>query len=150
MQQTGKLAAIWLKRARREPMDAQQNAKLIANEGLAGNANQGGKRQVTIIDQAVFERLREELSDKILPEMRRANLMVSGVALANSRGKILQIGDCRIEIYGETLPCRRMDEAYSGLRNALEPNWNGGAYGVVLNHGEISVGDSVQWASAGD
>ncbi len=145
MHQKGKLTAIWLKRMRLGPMDARQSAKLVANKGLAGNANQSGKRQVTIIDQAVFERLREELSDKITPEMRRANLMVSGITLANSRGKILQIGECRIEIYGETLPCRRMDEAYSGLRNALEPKWNGGAYGVVLNDGEISVGDSVRW-----
>ncbi len=145
MHQKGKLLAIWLKRVRLGPMDAQQKAKLITNEGLVGNANQGGKRQVTIIEQAVFEQLQKDLSDEITPEMRRANLMISGVALANSRGKILQIGDCQIEIWGETRPCRRMDETYPGLRNALDPNWRGGVFGVVLNDGEIAVGDSVHW-----
>jgi hypothetical protein len=38
-----------------------------------------------------------------------------------------------------------MDEALDGLRAALEPDWGGGAYGVVLEGGEIAVGDPVAW-----
>ena len=41
-----------------------------------------------------------------------------------------------------------MDEAQPGLRGALERPWAGGAYGEVLNDGEIAIGDSVSWDPA--
>ena len=34
-----------------------------------------------------------------------------------------------------------MDAQVEGLTAALDPNWAGGAYGVVLNDGQIRVGD---------
>ncbi len=145
MSETGILEAIWLKRMKLGPMDAKTDAQLLAGTGLAGNANQGGRRQVTIIEKEVFDILKQTLSDKIEPSMRRANLMVSGIRLADSRGRVLQIGACRIHIMGETLPCERMNQAYPGLREALKPNWGGGVYGVVLDDGGIRVGDAVRW-----
>jgi hypothetical protein len=36
------LAAIWIKRAKRGPMDPHPSALLVGGRGLAGNANQGG------------------------------------------------------------------------------------------------------------
>ena len=38
-----------------------------------------------------------------------------------------------------------MDEAYEGLRAALDPHWGGGAFGEVLDDGDIAVGDAVSW-----
>jgi hypothetical protein len=93
---TGKLEAIWLKRARGGPMDPVQQARLVAQSGLAGNANQGRKRQVTLIEQEVWARLMTETG---------ANLLVSGGRLAHSHHRILRIGACRIQIWGETRPC---------------------------------------------
>jgi MOSC domain-containing protein YiiM len=139
----GRLEAIWIKRARRGPMDAQASATLVAGEGLMGNANQGGTRQVTIIEKEVFERLRGTLSPGVQPAMRRANLMVSGVRLEESRFHILRVGSCTIELRGETRPCERMDEAHPGLRAALEKGWGGGVFGRVIQGGEIRVGDPV-------
>ena len=71
--------------------------------------------------------------------------MVKGIVLENSRGRVLRVGDCRIRIFGETRPCERMDEALQGLREAMKSNWGGGAFGEVLDDGEIRVGDDVHW-----
>ena len=141
----GRLEAIWIKRMKRGPMDPVAEARLLAGRGIVGNANQGGKRQVTLIEQEIWEELMRNLDSQLSPSARRANLMVNGVRLAESRGRVLRVGACRIQIYGETRPCEQMDEALPGLREAMKPNWNGGAYGEVLDDGRIVVGDSVNW-----
>jgi MOSC domain-containing protein YiiM len=142
----GRLDAIWLKRARGGPMDPQSRVVLDAG-GLVGNANRSYRRSITIVEREVFDRIRAELSDQIRPEMRRANLMVSGISLEGSGGRILSVGAARIRIGGETRPCELMDEeGYPGLRAALQPHWGGGAFGTVETPGEIAVGDPVRWA----
>lgn len=142
---TGKLEKIWIKRARRGPMDAKEHATLVAGKGLRNNANQAGKRQVTIIEKEVWARHMKELNADLDPATRRANLMVSGMPLADSRGRILQVGNCRLRILGETKPCERMDEALPGLKEVMWDDWGGGAYAEVLDDGEISVADVVEW-----
>jgi MOSC domain-containing protein YiiM len=151
MTTTGKLEAIWLKRMRRGPMDPVERATLKANRGLVGNANQGGKRQVTLIEQEVWQRLMAEMGADLDPSARRANLLLSGIRLAHTQNRILRIGNCRIQIWGETKPCEQMDEAWSGLKEAMYGNWAGGAFGIILDDGEIAVGDAVVWVEeAGD
>jgi MOSC domain-containing protein YiiM len=145
MTTTGKLEAIWLKRMRRGPMDPVDRAMLKANQGLVGNANQGGKRQVTLIEQEVWQRLMAEMGADLNPSARRANLLLSGIRLVNTSNRILRIGNCRIQIWGETKPCEVMEAAWPGLREAMYGNWSGGAFGVILDDGEIVVGDSVEW-----
>jgi MOSC domain-containing protein YiiM len=140
---TSRLEAIWIKRARLGPMDPAPKAALVAGRGIVGNANQGGRRQVTIIAREVFDDLRGSLGPGVEPVMRRANLMVSGVALPDIRGRVLQVGRVRIRINGETRPCERMDEAFPGLQDALGIDGRGGVYGEVLDDGEIAVGDPV-------
>jgi len=142
---SGRLEAIWIKRADRGPMDAVLAAELRAGRGLAGNADQGRKRQVTIIEREVWDRLMQQLGADVPPAARRANLMVSGASLAETRGRVLRVGACRLRIVGETRPCERMDEAYAGLRAAMRPAWGGGAFAEVLDDGAIAIGDVVEW-----
>jgi MOSC domain-containing protein YiiM len=141
-----RLEAIWIKRAHRGPMDPAPRAAIVAGRGIVGNADQGGRRQVTIIAREVFEELHRTLGAGVEPVMRRANLMVSGIALPDTRGRMLQVGTVRIRINGETRPCERMDEAFLGLRAALGVDGRGGVYGEVLDDGEIAVGDQVTLA----
>jgi MOSC domain-containing protein YiiM len=144
----GELAAIWIKRFKRGPMDRVPSAELIAGKGLVGNANQGGRRQVTLIEEEAWQRMMSELGGAIDPSHRRANLMLRDFSLRDSRGRELLIGTCRIRIFGETRPCERMDEALPGLRSAMSPEWRGGAFGEVLNDAEIRVGDEVRWVES--
>jgi MOSC domain-containing protein YiiM len=139
----GTLEAIWVKRMRLGPMDPVDRAVLVADRGIEGNANQGGRRQVTVIDGDTWDVMMTELAADLDPSSRRANLMVRGVSLADARGRTLHVGACRIHILGETRPCERMDEALPGLRRVMGHPWRGGAFGVVLDDGEIRVGDPV-------
>ena len=144
------LTAIWLKRARRGPMDSKEEARAVPDRGLEGNADQGGKRQVTLLDAAAWARAEAELGSSVDPSARRANLMVRGLELSDSRDRVLRIGTCRIVVRGETRPCRRMDEAFPGLQAALDPEWRAGIYGEVLTGGRIALGDPVAWEASGD
>lgn len=144
----GRLEAIWIKRAHRGPMDPVAEAELIAGVGLRGNADQGGRRQVTIIERDRFMSQVASLGATLNPAARRANLMLSGIDLANSRGRTLHVGETRIRILGETKPCERMDEALPGLRRAMYDNWGGGAFGEIVLGGRITLGDAARWEDA--
>jgi len=145
MASPGVLCAIWVKRAKLGPMDPVERAVAVAGRGLLGNADQGGRRQVTLIDAARWREAEAELGAAVEPSSRRANLMLEGIDLLGRHDAVLRIGDVRIRLRGETRPCERMDQAWPGLRAALSPEWRGGAYGELLDDGEIAVGDLVVW-----
>lgn len=137
----GEVVAIWIKRFKRGPMDPVLFTEAIAGRGLMGNANQGGKRQITIIDEARWREAQEEVGVDVPPTARRANVMLRGVELEQSRGKHLRLGSVLVRIYNETRPCEQMEEAQPGLRAALGTRWRGGVYGEIIEGGVIRVGD---------
>lgn len=139
---SGSVEALWIKRAHRGVMDAVDRVVAVEGKGIDTDANFGrSKRQVTIIEKEFFDEIATELP-AVEPSMRRANIMVSGVKLTECRDHVLTLGKVRIRLFGETRPCERMDAQVPGFTAALDPAWNGGAYGVVLDDGEITVGDT--------
>jgi MOSC domain-containing protein YiiM len=141
---TGEVVAIWIKRAHRGVMDSVAEAQAVAGRGLVGNADQGRRRQVTIIDEAAWNIAAAETGSAVEPSKRRANIMLRGIALAESRGKNLRIGNCLIHILGETRPCERMEEAQPGLRKALGTAWRAGVFGEIVEGGPIRIGDGAE------
>jgi MOSC domain-containing protein YiiM len=128
-------------------MDSTATARLVAGQGLQGNADRGRRRQVTLLELERWDQLMRELGASISPAARRANLLVSGVRLADSRHRVLQVGSCRLRIGGETRPCERMDQALPGLRRVMQADWGGGVFAEVLDDGEIAIGDPVDWTT---
>ena len=141
----GRVEAIWVKRAHRAPMKEVTEAVMVPGKGIEGDVNTSRRRQVTIIEREMWESFMKQLGTDASPIGRRANFMVSGVNLAETRGRILKIGGVRVAIGGETTPCERMDEYLPGLRAAMKPNWGGGAFAQVLDDGVVTVGDAVEF-----
>jgi MOSC domain-containing protein YiiM len=140
-----RLHQIWIKRAHRGTMDPSPRATLEPERGIVGNADQRGKRQVTLIDLERWQELMDRLGAGLGPEARRANLVIDGLDLFDSRGRTLRIGTARLRIHGETRPCEHMDAAFPGLQDAMRERWGGGVFAEVIDGGEICVGDEVAW-----
>lgn len=142
----GEIVAIWIKRFKHGPMDPAGEALAVEGRGLKNNANQGGKRQVTIIDEARWRETQDAVGVSDLdPSTRRANLMLRGIDLERTNGRLLRLGEVVVRIYGETRPCNQMEEAQPGLREALSPHWRGGAFAEIVTGGTIRIGDTAEW-----
>jgi len=141
----GRVERLWVKRAHKGPMDAQTAIELVPARGVAGSADRGGRRQVTLLEREVWEAMMRELGSDAGPETRRANVLVSGIDLRKSRGRVLRIGQARVRIAGEVKPCERMEESVPGLRALMFPDWRGGAFAEILEGGSVAVGDTVAW-----
>lgn len=143
MSEVGRLDRIWVKRTMRGLMDGVASAEIQTGTGIIGNADQGGRRPVTILSAERWRRAEADLGVDLDPGLRRANLLVSGIDLVGTRGRTIVVGAVRLRIGGETRPCRLMDGAHPGLQAALDADWGGGAYATVLAPGTIAVGDEV-------
>ena len=126
-------------------MDPMREATLVAGQGMQGSVGRSRRRQVTILSREAWESATAALERDPGAECRRANILVSGIELAHTRGRVLRVGSCRIEIGGELTPCDRMDEAAPGLQSALQPEWRGGVFAQVIDGGVIRIGDDVEW-----
>ena len=143
---SGKLIGIARKAKFRAPMEEVDTVGVSVELGLDGDKRgQLKKRQVSILAKEDWEAALAELGPDVdLPwTTRRANLLVEGVDLPQTKGTQLRIGSVLFEVSRETDPCEMMDAAYPGLQKALAPDWRGGILCRVLEPGDLKIGDAV-------
>jgi MOSC domain-containing protein YiiM len=126
-------------------MTSVTEATLVEGQGVAGSVDRSRRRQVTLLESEAWAACMTELGVDKDPAFRRANILVAGVQLRETRGRFLVVGGTRLAIGGELTPCERMDEVTPGLQSALRPDWRGGVFAQVLAGGVIHIGDSVEW-----
>ena len=141
--QPGQIEAIFLRSARREPVQRVEAAALT-EDGLTGDHGKKGLRALTLI-QAEHLPVVAALANlpEIDPALTRRNIVVSGLNLIAFRKKELRLGDALIRISGPCPPCSRMEE-YLGHGGYTAMRGHGGVYAEVLNGAPITVGDEVR------
>lgn len=142
---TPRVVALYLKRAHRGPMDPVREATAVVGQGLEGSVGRSRRRQVTLLELENWQRSTAQVGSDADPSRRRANVVVSGIALARTRGRVLRIGDVRLAVGGELTPCERIDDVQPGLQAALRPDWRAGVFAQVLTGGVIRAGDVIEW-----
>lgn len=141
----GKVVGIATHSEKKGPMVVYASAKVSFERGIGDDINGATQddRQVSIITQEGWLDACAELNRKIHWTTRRANLLIEGIDLKDSVGKLLRIGQFVVEITGEMKAGNRMDEERVGLTKALAPDWRGGVTCRLLSEGVVYEGDEV-------
>jgi MOSC domain-containing protein YiiM len=154
----GRLEAIVLRPARREPARRVDEALAVAARGLDGDrasarvsrAPGGGARQVTLIQAEHLPAIAAlARRDAVAPEALRRNLVIAGLNLLAARTLfadmplVLRLGaEVVLQVTGPAEPCSRMEEVLgAGGYNAMRGH--GGVTARVLTGGRLRIGDAI-------
>lgn len=139
----GKLRGIAYRPTDGEPMTEIQECNVVAGRGLDCENRKPGKREVTLLSAESWADACRELGTELPWHARRANLLIEGIDLEAMVGRTLAIGEVRVRVHGETRPCAIMEQACTGLRQALVPQFRGGVTGQVVAGGVVRIDEVV-------
>ncbi len=145
--QTGAVTWIGVRPAHGEEMRVVAEVQALEGRGLEGDvaakATVGGNRQVTLVQAEHLPVLSALSGARVLPEMLRRNLVVSGVNLLALNKLEFHIGiNVVLLATGACAPCSKMDEAL-GEGGFQAMRGHGGVTAKVVRGGVIRVGDRI-------
>ena len=136
----GTIVSLHIARVKGTPSDPVKEATAISAAGLEGDrsCNPENTRQVLIMDKETLDKFGLE------PGQIKENITTSGIDLSGvQNGNVFFIGDnVTMEAVGDCEPCGKMDAIRPGLRNELDGQR--GILTVVINGGDINIGDSIR------
>jgi MOSC domain-containing protein YiiM len=140
----GRLLAIAVRSHPRGAMLELPRAEITIHHGVHDDfRGKPGARQVTVLCKEAWDAACQVVGRELPWTVRRANLLIDGIVLAETTGHFLKIGTVVLQITGETDPCARMEEQVPGLRQALAPEWRGGVCCRVVQGGCVERRDLV-------
>jgi MOSC domain-containing protein YiiM len=140
-----KLIGIAVRDSHKAPMRTIDGAQVTLKEGIIEDfRGKSLKRQVTVMSLLHWDAACNLIEFQIQWFNRRANLLIDEINFNDSQiGKKLFFNEVCLEVAMECDPCHRMVEVHPKLREALIPDWRGGACCRVIKGGVINVGEKV-------
>jgi len=149
----GTLLSIHVTHARSQPMQALNEARLIAGRGIEGDRyflgtgtysiKPGEDRQVTLIEREMLDRVAADDGHDISVDEHRRNLTVEGVPLQHLVGLRFRVGECVLEGVRINQPCKYLNLMLK--RDVYTALWNrSGLNCKVIDGGAIRPGDRVK------
>lgn len=132
--------------------DAHMGEKVKHRSRVAKDPTQPNLRQVHLIHSELFDELLEK-GFKVSPGQMGENITTLRIDLLKLPvDTVLSIGEtARVKVTGLRNPCKQIDSIKDGLMNAvLDKDQDGnlirkaGIMGIVLEGGEIKVGDKIE------
>jgi MOSC domain-containing protein YiiM len=140
----GTVIGIARRESKRAVMETLESAIISDETGVADDfRGTSNLRQVTLLSSMVWNKVCQEVNSDLPWTTRRANLLIDGLEFPQQKGELLKIGEVLLQITMEMKPCYRMDEQFTGLKEALKPEWRGGICCKVLHGGSVTIGDQI-------
>lgn len=130
------VSGIFISRQRGAPMQALQEATIVADWGLEQDrkARAGSKRQVYLVDEGTLR------SVDLQPGDLNENITVKGLDVNTLQaGQRVRLGDAVLEITMPCTVCGELEKVRAGLKEALRDRR--GVLAHVLETGVVRLGD---------
>ncbi len=140
----GRVVAVCRSDRKGVPKDDIRKGILVEESGLEGDAHAGfAHRQISLITMEDIRLAREKLP-ALRPGSFAENLTVEGIDLGESSvGRRIRVGKALLEITQIGKECHAKCEIYRTTGDCIMPKK--GVFCRVLQGGEVSAGDPVEW-----
>ena len=144
MEKVAEVVSIHRVAVKEAPTEALAEVGVRESYGIEGDwrSRASSQRQLTLIEEEVLQDVARALGITVTPGSSRRQVVVRGLTLNSTVGKVLHVGDLELEITGLCDPCDNMERTIApGARAAL--SGHGGINARVLTGGTLRVGDRV-------
>jgi MOSC domain-containing protein YiiM len=142
-----KIEKLWIRAVAGATPEEQSELELKVGEGVVGDHTFGkSKRHVTVLFREDWNVAASELGKTVDPVGRRANVLLSGAGAKGFLEQRVRLGEVLLEVKGITRPCQIMEQAATGMREALQPEARAGFWAQILEGGKIRPGDELSVA----